>query len=119
MVAHAPQHRSQGARQFGDRALRWSWYLLALWFPWQLMGGGMAGLMTHLAEGDFLAGEGVPGYVDPALYLWSLVPLVASFVLGVMGWVKGHRPAAIAPALVSAAWIVVVTILGAEQFVGA
>ena len=119
MLAHAPHRQSGGSRPFGDQAVRWSWYLLLLWFPWLLMGGGMAMLVTSVAEGNFAAGEGVPGFVDPALYVWMALPLIASIAIGISGWLKGHRPAAIAPAIVSAAWMGVVTVLGAEQFVGA
>ena len=55
--------------------------------------------ITSLAGGDFGAGEGVPGYVYPALYVWMMTPLVASIVVGALGWLKGHRPAAMLPAL--------------------
>ena len=118
MLSHAPQRSSLVATSVGDRALHWSWYLFLLSYPWHLVGGGIALWVTLLAGGDFGAGEGVPGYVYSALYLWMMTPLVASIVLAIMAWVKGHRPAAIVPALASAVMIVLVTVLGAYQFFG-
>jgi hypothetical protein len=118
MLAHAPQQPSHVTASVGDRALHWSWYLFLLSYPWHLVGGGIAIWVTSLAGGDFTAGEGVPGYVYPALYLWMMTPLVASIVLAVMAWAKGRRPAAIAPALASAVMIVVISVFGAEQFFG-
>lgn len=116
MLGQLPQQRSDVARPFGDRALRWSWYLFLLSYPWHLVGGGIAYAITWLAGGDFGAGEGVPGYVYPALYVWMMAPLVASIVVGVLGWLKGHRPAAIPPALASAAMVFIVTIFSYEEF---
>ena len=118
MLAHAPQQQSHASPPFGVRALRWSWYLLLLWFPWQLIGGGIAIGLTSLAGGDFTAGESVPGYVYPALYVWMIAPLVASIVLGMLGWVKGHKPVAVVPAIVSVIWIGALSVFGAEQFFG-
>ena len=69
--------------------------------------------------GTFAAGEGVPGYVYPALYVWTIAPLVASIVVGTLGWLKRHRPAAVVPALASAATIFLVTVLRSyEEFGG-
>lgn len=118
MLARLPQPRPHVARPFGDRALRWSWYLFLLSYPWHLVGGAIAYLITELAGGDFGAGEGVPGYVDPALYVWMTTPLVASVVVGMLGWLKGHRPAAILLVLASAAMIAVITTFGFEEFFG-
>jgi len=117
VLRHAPQS-SHTANPTGDRALHWSWYLFLLSYPWHLVGGGIAYWLTSLAGGDFSAGDGVPGYVYPALYLWMLAPLVASIVLAVMAWMKGRRTAAIAPALASAAMIVVITVFGASEWFG-
>ncbi len=118
MLGHLPQRSSGAARPYGDRALRWSWYLFLLSYPWHLLGGGIALAITSLAGGDFSAGTDVPSLVYPALYIWMMLPLVASVVLGVMGWVKGHRPAAMVPALASACMIIVITVLGAGEFFG-
>jgi hypothetical protein len=75
--------------------------------------------ITREAGGNFAAGEGVPGYVYPAFYVWTIAPLVASIVVGTLGWLKGHRPAAVVPALASAATIFLVTVLRSyEEFGG-
>ena len=116
MLDQLPQQRSDVARSFGDRALRWSWYLFLLSYPWHLVGGGIALAVTSMAGGDFAAGEGVPGYVYPALYVWMMSPLVASIVVGVLGWLKGHRPSAILPALASVAMFSIITIFSYEEF---
>jgi fatty acid desaturase len=122
MLDQLPKHpdvqRSEITRPFGDRALRWSWYLFLLSYPWHLVGGAIAYGVTSLAGGDFGASEGVPGYVYPALYLWMMAPLVGSIVVGGLGWLKGHRPAAIVPALASATMIVIITVFGYEEFWG-
>ena len=118
MLDQLPQQRSVVARPFGDRALRWSWYLFLLSYPWHLLGGGIAYAITSAAGGDFGAGEGVPGFVYPALYVWMMAPLIASIVVGVLGWLKGHRLAAIVPALASAAMVVILTIFSYEEFWG-
>ena len=118
MLDQLPQQRSVVALPFGDRALRWSWYLFLLSYPWHLLGGGIAYAITSAAGGDFGAGEGVPGFVYPALYVWMMAPLIASIVVGVLGWLKGHRPAAIVPALASAAMVVILTIFSYEEFWG-
>jgi hypothetical protein len=118
MLDQLPQQRSVVARPFGDRALRWSWCLFLLYYPWHLVGGGLAYAITSAAGGDFSAGEGVPGFVYPALYVWMMAPLIASIVVGVLGWLKGHRPAAIVPALASAAMVVILTIFSYEEFWG-
>jgi hypothetical protein len=118
MLDQLPQRRSLVARPFGDRAFRWSWYLFLLSYPWHLLGGGIAYAITSASGGDFGAGEGVPGFVYPALYVWMMAPLIASIVVGVLGWLKGHRPAAIVPALASAAMVVILTIFSYEEFWG-
>ena len=118
MLGQLPQQRSDVVRPFGDRALRWSWYLFLLSYPWHLIGGAIALAVTSLAGGDFGAGEGVPGYVYPALYLWMMAPLVAAIVVGMLGWLKGHRPAAILPALASVVMVVVITIFTSAEFWG-
>ena len=49
----------------------------------------------------------------------DIAPLVASIVVGTVGWLKGHRPAAVVPALASAATIFLVTVLRSyEEFGG-
>jgi fatty acid desaturase len=118
MLDQLPQQRSEPevVKSYGDRALRWSWLLFVLSYPWHLVGGGIALVITWLAGGDFGAGEGVPGYVYPALYAWMMAPLVASIVVGMLGWVKGKRPAAIVPALASLAIIVFFTVFSFEEF---
>jgi fatty acid desaturase len=113
-----PHLRSRGARPFGDQALRRSWYLFILSYPWHLVGGGVAYGITWLSGGDFGAGEDVPPPVYPALYVWMIAPLVAAIVVGVLGWVRGHRAAAIIPALVSAAMIGIITVFGYDEFFG-
>ena len=119
MLDQLPQQRSEVVeRPFGDRALRWSWILFLLSYPWHLVGGGIALAITSAAGGDFGAGEGVPGYVYPALFVWMMAPLLASFVVGVLGWLKGNRPAAIVPALASVAMIVIITVFSFEEFWG-
>lgn len=118
MLDQLPQQRSDVARPFGDRALRWSWYLFLLSYPWHLVGGAIAYVVTWLAGGNFGAGEGIPGFVYPALYVWMMTPLVASIAVGGLGWLKGHRSASILPVVASAAMIVIITIFGYEEFWG-
>lgn len=115
MLGQLPR-RHGVARPFGDHALRWSWYLFALSWPWHLVGGSIASAVTWLGGGDFAAGEDVPGHVYPALYVWMIAPLVASLVAGTLGWLKGHRPAAILPALASAAMILMITVFSCGEF---
>lgn len=117
VLGHLPQQPvAQGFD--GGRANRWSWYLLLLSYPWHLVGGAIAIAVTGFAGGDFTDGVDVPGYVYPVLYLWMLAPLIASAVVGILGWVRGHRPAAIVPAGLSMVMIIVITVLGSEQFFG-
>lgn len=116
MLDQLPQQRSEVARPSGDRALRWSWYLFLLSYPWHLIGGGIAYAITLLAGGDFGAGEDVPGSIYPALYVWMMAPLVAAVVVGLLGWLRWHRPAAIWSALTSAAMAVIVTIFSYAEF---
>jgi fatty acid desaturase len=118
MVDQLPRQRSVVGRPFGERALRWSWYLFLLSYPWHLVGGGIAYAITDLSGGDFGAGEGVPGYVYAALYVWMMAPLIASIVVGALGWLKWRRPAAIVPALASAVMIFVVTVFSYQEFWG-
>lgn len=82
------------------------------------MAGAIAIGITWIAAGDFTDSIGVPRGVYFFLYAWMLTPLVASFVVGIIGWLRGHRPAAIVPAALSANIAVVVTILGSEEFFG-
>ena len=117
MLSHPPQ-QGRAARPYGDQALRRSWYLFLLSYPWHLLGGGIAYGITWLAGGDFGAGEDVPSLVYPALYVWMMAPLVAAIVVGVLGWVRGHRAAAIVPTLASAAMIGIITVLGYDEFFG-
>ena len=117
MLDGLPQQRSEVARRpFGDRALRWSWILFLLSYPWHLVGGGIALAITSAAGGDFGAGEGVPGYVYPALFVWMIAPLVAAIVIGMLGLVKGHRRSAIVPVLASAGMIFILTVFSFEEF---
>lgn len=118
MLDQLPAQHIEPDRPTGDRALRWSWYLLLLSWPWHLVGGVIAWAITGLAGGDFAAGEDVPGGVYPFLYVWMLTPLVASVAFGAIGWLKGHRPWAIVPALLSVAVIATITVFGADQFFG-
>lgn len=118
MLGHLPPQGSLARSLVGERARRWSWYLFLLSWPWHLVGGAVAIGVTGLAGGNFTDGVGVPGYVYKSLYFWMVAPLVASFVAGAMGWVKGHRSSAIIPALVSAATIVTITVFGYEEFWG-
>ena len=119
MLDQLPQQRSEVMRRsFGDRALRWSWLLLVLSYPWHLVGGGIAVAITAAAGGDFGASEGVPGFVYPALYVWMIAPLVASIVIGILGFVKGNRRWAIVPVLASAGMIFIITALSFEEFWG-
>ena len=45
-------------------------------------------------------------------------PLVASVVVGMIGWLKGHRLAAIVPAILSAFTAVIVAVVSHEEFWG-
>jgi hypothetical protein len=76
------QQRSDMARSFGDRTLSWSWFLFLLSWIWYLVGAAIAIAITREAGGNFAAGEDVPGYVYPALYVWTIAPLVASISSG-------------------------------------
>ena len=116
MLDQPLQRRPEATRPFGDRALRWSWFLFLLSYPWHLVGGGIALWVTAGAGGDFGAGVAVPGYIYPALYVWMMAPLAAAIVIGALGWLRGHRPAAIVPALASAAMIVILTIFSYQEF---
>lgn len=118
MLGHAPVEPLGSDRQLGTRSLRWSWILLAASWPWHLVGGVIAIGITWLAGGHFTDGIGVPRGVYLFLFTWMLTPLVASFVIGMIGWLRGHRPAAIVPAALSACIAVVVTIFGSEEFFG-
>jgi uncharacterized membrane protein YoaK (UPF0700 family) len=114
-----PRQRSDVARSFGDRTRQWSWFLFLVSWGWYLVGAAIAIAITREAGGNFAAGEGVPGYVYPALYVWTIAPLVASIVVGTLGWLKGHRPAAVVPALASVATIFLVTLFRSyEEFGG-
>jgi hypothetical protein len=114
----APQ-QSDAARSFGDRTLSWSWFLFLLSWVWYLVGAAIAIAITRKAGGNFAAGEGVPGYVYPALYVWTIAPLVASIIVGTLGWLKRHRPAAVVPALASGAMIFLITVFRIyEEFGG-
>jgi hypothetical protein len=113
------RQRSEVARSFGDRTLSWSWFLFLLSWAWYLAGAAIAIAITREAGGNFASGEGVPGYVYPALYVWTIAPLVASIVVGTLGWLKRHRPAAVVPALASAAMIFLITVFRIyEEFGG-
>jgi len=112
------QQQPRPGDSLGDKALRWSWLLFLLSWPWHLIGGGIAIWLTSLEGGDFTEGTGVPRYVYLLLYARMITPLVASFVVGLLGTVKWRRPAAIVPALLSAAMVAVVTVFGAEEFFG-
>ena len=116
MLGHAPVVPQRSDRQFGGLALRWSWILLAASWPWHLVGGAIAIGITWLAGGHFTDSIGVPRGVYLFLYTWMLTPLVASFVVGMIAWLRGHRPWAIVPAVLSACIAVVVTIFGFEEF---
>jgi hypothetical protein len=118
MLGHAPVVPQGSDRLLGTRSLRWSWILLAASWPWHLVGGAIAIGITWLAGGDFTDSIGVPQGVYLFLYIWMLTPLVASFVVGMIGWLRGHRPAAIVPAALSACIALVVTIFGSEEFFG-
>lgn len=119
MLRQRPRQRSDVRRSFGDRTRQWSWFLFLLSWVWYLVGAAIAIAITRLAGGNFAAGEGVPGYVYPAFYVWTIAPLVASIVVGTLGWLKGHRPAAVAPALASAAMIFLITVFRIyEEFGG-
>lgn len=119
MLRQRQRQRSDVPRPLGDRTLRWSWFLFLLSWAWYLVGAAIAIAITREAGGHFAAGEGVPGYVYPALYVWTIAPLVASIVVGTLGWLKGHRPAAVVPALASAATIFLVTVFRSyEEFGG-
>jgi hypothetical protein len=113
------RQRSDVARSFGDRTLSWSWFLFLLSWVWYLVGTAIAIAITREAGGNFASGVGVPGYVYPALYVWTIAPLVASIVVGTLGWLKRHRPAAVVPALASAAMIFLITVFRIyEEFGG-
>lgn len=119
MLRQRPRQRSDMPRSFEDRTLSWSWFLFILSWVWYLVGAAIAIAITREAGGNFAAGEGVPRYVYPALYVWTIAPLVASVVVGTLGWLKGHRPAAVVPALASAATIFLVTVFRSyEEFGG-
>lgn len=105
-------------RSLGERTFRWSWYLFLLSYPWHLVGGAIAIGVTALAGGDFTAGEDVPRYVYVCLYAWMLMPPVASIVVGMLAWLKGHRHWAILPVLASAAMIGVISVFGANEWFG-
>jgi len=119
MLLQHPRQRSDVARSFGDRTRQWSWFLFLISWAWYLVGAAIAIAITREAGGNFATGEGVPGYVYPAFYVWTIAPLVASIVVGTLGWLKGHRPAAVVPALASAAMIFLITVFGIyEEFGG-
>jgi hypothetical protein len=122
MLDQLPQQRSSPEppvlRDYGERTFRWSWYLFLLSYPWHLVGGAIAIGVAALAGGEFTAGEDVPRYVYVGLYVWMLVPLVASIVVGMLAWLKGHRPWAILPVLASAAMIAVISVFGANEWFG-
>ena len=119
MLWQRPRQRSDVARSFGDRTLSWSWFLFLVSWAWYLVGAAIAFVITQEGGGNFAADEGVPGYVYPAFYVWTIAPLVASIVVGALGWLKGHRPAAVVPALASAATIFLVTVFRSyEEFSG-
>ena len=118
MLGHAPAGTLGNDRQLGTRALRWSWILLLASWPWHLVGGAIAIGITWVAGGDFTDSIGVPRGLYIFLYAWMMTPLVASAVVGMIGWLRGHRPAAIVPAALSACITVVVTIFGSEEFFG-
>jgi hypothetical protein len=110
MLLQRPRQRSDVARSFGDRTCQWSWFLFLISWAWYLVGAAIASAITR---------EGVPGYVYPAFYVWTIAPLVASIVVGTLGWLKGHRPAAVVPALASAAMIFLITVFRIyEEFGG-
>jgi hypothetical protein len=113
-----PQQRSVAPREVGDRTFRWSWYLFLLSYPWHLIGGAIAIGVTALAGGDFTGHTDVPRYVYVGVYVWMLVPLVSSIVMGSLAWLRDHRPWAILPVLASAAMIAVISVFGAEQWFG-
>jgi uncharacterized membrane protein YoaK (UPF0700 family) len=110
--------QSDVARSFGDRTRQWSWFLFLLSWAWYLVGAAIAIAITREAGGNFAAGEGVPSHVYSVFYVWTIAPLVASVVVGTLGWLKGHRPAAVVPALASAATIFLVTVLRSYEAFG-
>jgi hypothetical protein len=118
MIDQLPRVTPEVRADRPDRAFRWSWYLFLLSWPWHLIGGGLAWWVTSLAGGAFSAGEGVPGWVYPALYAWMLVPLVASVVVGGVAWLRDGRPWAIVPAFLSATLIATISIFGASEWFG-
>jgi hypothetical protein len=118
MLDQLPQQRSVAPREAPDRTFRWSWYLFLLSYPWHLIGGAIAIGVTALAGGDFTDGTDVPRYVYVGLYVWMLVPLVASIAVGMLAWLRDHRPWAILPVLFSATMIGVISVFGAEEWFG-
>jgi hypothetical protein len=113
MVIHS---RQGGGLQ--DRSVRWSWVLLLASWPWHLIGGLLAIVVTRAAGGDFTSGTDVPEVVYRLLYAWMIAPLVASMVVGVVGWARRHAHAALIPVALSGTLIVVITVFGFEELLG-
>ena len=101
-----------------DRSVQWSWVLFLASWPWHLIGGLLAILVTRAAGGDFTSGTDVPESVYRLLYVWMVAPLVASAVIGVVGWARHHATAALIPAALSGTLIVVITVFGFEELLG-
>ena len=99
MLLQRPRQRSDVARSFGDRTRSWSWFLFLISWAWYLVGAATAIAITQEAGGNFAAGQGVPGYVYPAFYIWTIAPLVASIVVGTLGWLKDTDPPQSCPRL--------------------
>jgi hypothetical protein len=104
-----PTHRAETrrpaavAQEQGTRFTRyvtWAWGLIAVTLP--------AGILAVL----LLEAFGVTGRVaDAGLYLAVVAPLVASVVVGLLGWRREGEPLALRGALVSVFLLVVGTAL--------
>ena len=101
-----------------DRTVRWSWLLLALYWSWMMLGGGIAYVVTSAFGGEFASGTDVPDFVYKVLYFWLVAPMVASVAVGVTAWMRRRRWAALIPASISALFAMVVTVFGFEEFWG-
>ena len=119
MLRERPRQRSDVPRSFEDRTLSWSWFLFILSWVWYLVGAAIAIAITREAGGNYAAGEGVPATSIRRCTSGRSRPSLPTIVVGTLGWLKGHRPAAVVPALASAATIFLVTVFRSyEEFGG-